>query len=507
MRPLQFRVQPAALAFALAAALGLAGFAQAAPTAEDAACMERAPQPAMPAGQSFAAAVARNSQAVVSVTVIRARRDPFEEFEGIEFFLSSVSGTPTQGGAPLPGDPTPERSGSSGFVIDAGGYILTSAHSVVDAHEIWVRIADNMRLQARVVGLDRRADVALLKVEAAGLPVASMALGTRLCAGEWVFAIGSPFGFEHSVTAGIVSANPRYLPGGGGLPLIQTDTAINPGSSGGPLFNAAGVVVGMNSMIYSGLGGYQGISFALPIDRVMRIAQALRQSGGAARADIGIRTQPVTAELAGVFGLDRVEGALIVRVEAASPAATAGLRPGDVVLSVNRARATAQPEIEEAIASARTGAPMLLGVWRRKSPVRVVVAPPETPPLERNEPAPRLADESRLGITPAHVSAGLPPGLYVEAAGGAALLAGVEPGDRITAVNDMEIASLADFDAALASASADGMVALLVTRGSVALYLPVRQRGSTNLSSSAPRGSAAPRSFSRTPASASDASP
>jgi serine protease Do len=408
---------------------------------------------------------------VVNVLVIRARGEPFEELDGTEFFLSSVTGLP------LPGNSVPERAISSGFIIAADGHVLTSAHAVLGAQETWVQLADGTRHPARVVGLDRRADVALLKVEAAGLPVVPLAAGTLLCPGEWVAAIGSPFGFEHSVTAGVVSAYPRFVPGAGGLPLIQTDAAINPGSSGGPLFNSAGVVVGMNSMIFSALGGSVGLSFALPIDRVMRSAAAMRAGGSASRAGIGLRTQPVTPELATAFGLDGARGALVVQVEPDTPASAAGLRPGDIVLSVNAGPPGLQPDLEEAIASARADAPIALELWRRRSAHRALVVPqpPQRAPQREGHAAPA---EERLGLVLASrkATAGMPAGVYVEAATGAGLLAGIQAGDRLTAVNDAPIASPEDFDRVLDAARAAKVVALLVARGAAAVYVPVVRR-------------------------------
>ena len=445
-------------------------FAQGAPPGPESSCIERASGAAT--GPGFVAAVARVAPAVVNVTVLRERGEPFEELDGLEFFLSSVTGLP------LPGSAVPERAVSSGFIIAADGHILTSAHAVLGAQETWVRTADGARHRARVLGVDRRTDVALLKVEASGLPVVPLATGTRLCAGEWVGAIGTPFGFEHSVTAGVVSAYPRYVPGTDGLPLIQTDAAINPGSSGGPLFNAAGVVVGMNSMIFSALGGSVGLSFALPIDRVMRIAGALRAGGAAARASIGMRTQLVTPELASAFGLDGVHGALVVRVEPDGPAAAAGVRAGDIVLAVNAGPVASQPEIEEAIASARADAPISLELWRRRAAERAIVVL-ERPARRAPSRSPALAAEVRLGLELAtrKATAGMPAGVYVESAGGSALLAGIESGDRITAVNDVEVASADDFDTALDSAKAGKVIAVLVSRGAAAVYVPVVRRG------------------------------
>jgi serine protease Do len=459
---------------ALHAATWLAGVAllapgsvPAAPPATDNSCIERPASTAT--GQGFVAAVARVAPAVVNITVIRERGEPFEELDGAEFFLSSVAGLP------LPGNAVPERAVSSGFIIAADGLVLTSAHAVLGAQETWVRTVDGARYKARVLGIDRRTDVALLQVEASGLPVVPLAAGTRLCPGEWVGAIGAPFGFEHSVTAGVVSSYPRYVPGTGGLPLIQTDAAINPGSSGGPLFNAAGVVVGMNSMIFSALGGSVGLSFALPIDRVMRIASALRTGGAAARASIGMRTQLVTPELASAFGLDGARGALVVRVDPEGPAAAAGVRAGDIVLSVNAGPAASQPEIEEAIASARADAPVALELWRRKAARRAIVVLEPLAPAADADRARSVVAEVRLGLQLASrkSAAGMPAGVYVESAGGSALLAGIEAGDRITALNDVEVASEADFDAALEGAQTSRVIAVLVLRGAAAVYVPV----------------------------------
>ncbi|MDP3759271.1 MAG: trypsin-like peptidase domain-containing protein [Ramlibacter sp.] len=460
---------PCAVAWLAGLALLTPGTAPAAPPGPDHSCLERAAGAAT--GPGFVAAVARVAPAVVNVTVIRERGEPFEELDGMEFFLSSVAGLP------LPGSAVPERAVSSGFIIAADGQVLTSAHAVLGAQEAWVRTAEGGRYRARVLGIDRRTDVALLKVDASGLPVVPLAAGTRLCPGEWVGAIGTPFGFEHSVTAGVVSAYPRYVPGTGGLPLIQTDAAINPGSSGGPLFNASGVVVGMNSMIFSALGGSVGLSFALPIDRVMRIAGALRAGGAAARASIGLRTQLVTPELASAFGLDGVRGALVVRVDPEGPAAAAGVRAGDIVLAVNAGAAASQPEIEEAIASAGADAPIALELWRRRASRRaiVVLARPEA---VRMGPARPLAAEARLGLELAsrQATAGMPAGVYVESAAGSALLAGIEAGDRITAVNDIEVATTADFDTALDSVKVGKVIAVLVSRGAAAVYVPVVRR-------------------------------
>ena len=376
------------------------------------------------------------------------------------------------------------RGFASGFVIGSDGYVLTSAHVVSGAQAIHVTTADQRRFDAEVVGIDRPTDVALLRVAATGLPVVVLGRSGELCPGEWVAAMGAPFGFERSVTAGIVSANPRYLPGGSGVPLIQTDVALNPGNSGGPLFDERGEVVGMNSMIYSPDGGYFGVSFSLPIDTAMHIANELRTSGRVTRGHIGARTQPLTAELAPAFGLDAALGALVVRVDANSPADEAGLRSGDVVLAVGTAAVMSYAEIQNRVAAARKGSQITLKVWRHKAPLTMLVGVAENPPDTVPRPAARaVAGETRFGLELVErkgvLGISLPaPGLYVESVSGSAQLAGLRFGDVLIAVNDVEVARLADFDSAIRSVRETDTVALLVMRGSVRNYVPILPRNS-----------------------------
>ncbi len=419
----------------------------------------------------FAAAVVRNAPAVVQVVVIRGARDPMEEAEGFEFFQPLA-------GLPLPGyaGGALERTFSSGFVIDPKGYVLASAHAVFDAHEVWVLLADGRRLRASVEGLDRRTDVALLKIEADGLPSVRLAAPPRICPGAWLAALGTPFGFERTVTAGVVSAYPRFLPGTT-MPLIQSDVALNPGSSGGPLFNADGTVVGMSSMIFSGSGIYIGVSFALPIEEVMRVADGIRKTGSVRRGDIGLKTQALDRDLAMAFGLAEAGGALVVRVEPGGAADSAGIRRGDVVLSLAGTPAD-HPSIEQGIAAAEPGSALLLSVWRDQSArqVRVTVglARQDVPPPQRKRTS---ASQARLGLAlaPALVTAGMPAGVYVEGATGESLLAGIERGDRIVAVNGTAVETMAEFDAALRSTNPRPVVALLLMRGNVAVYVPVQR--------------------------------
>jgi serine protease Do len=374
--------------------------------------------------------------------------------------------------------PGSERTSASGFIVSADGHVLTSAHVVFGAQELWVQLGDQRRLAAEVVGVDRRTDVAVLKVAATNLPTAAIGSSARLCAGEWVAALGSPFGLEQSVTSGIVSAYPRFLPGGSGVPLIQTDVALNPGNSGGPLFNERGEVVGVNSMAYSASGGYLGVSFTLPIDIAMRIAAELRSTGRVTRGQIGARTQALTPDLAPAFGLDTPAGALIVRVDAGGPAAAAGLRSGDVVLSVDGSRAMAYAEIQERVAAWRPGSSITLGIWRRKAPLTLKLTVAEAAPDLPQRAAVSTAREARLGLDLVErmtrtKTGQLESGLHVRSASGSAQRAGLRFGDVVLAVNDVGVAALTDLDRALEPIGQNETVALLVRRGSITSFVPV----------------------------------
>ena len=445
-------------------AFALAGGTNAWPQARS--CMERS-QPASQA-VDFAAAAARQSPAVVSIMVT--------EGSGDRPAIGDVRPS-------MPWDRAWARGFASGFIIGSDGYILTSAHAVTGARAISIVTADQRRFDAEVAGVDRLSDVALLKVAASGLPVIVPRRGSELCPGERVAAMGAPFGFERSVTAGVVSANPRYMPGGSGVPLIQSDVALNPGNSGGPLFDERGEVVGMNSMIYSPGGGYFGMSFSLPIDTAMRVADELRATGHVRRGHIGARTQPLTAELAPAFGLASTQGALIVRVDPDSPAAQAGLRSGDVVLAAGGDTAMSYADIQNRVAAARAGGRIALKIWRHKTPLTVQVGVVENPPDASPRTATRAAaqQETRFGLELIErkgvLGISLPsPGLYVQSVSGSAQMAGLRYGDMLIAVNDVEVASLADFDTVIRSVAESDTVALLVVRGSARSYVPILPR-------------------------------
>jgi serine protease Do len=360
------------------------------------------------------------------------------------------------------------RALGSGFVIDAAGYIITSAHLVKGRAEIAVRLADRREFEARVIGLDPLSDIALIKIEAAGLPQVRIGDPARLRPGEWVVAIGSPFGLERSVTAGIVSALGRTLPQETFVPFIQTDVAVNPGNSGGPLFNMRGEVVGVNSGFYSETGGYSGLSFAIPIDIAIEVAAQLRAHGKVTRGRIGVRLQEMNAELARALKVPAGGGALVAETFPGGAATRAGIRPGDVIVRVDgkpveneaalvRQTARAMPGTVVEIELLRFGTPVLAQV--KIDPARVAAMPPAAKP--QDEP---------LGLQLAPFRGAL----RVERARGAAQRAGLERGDLILSVNGSTVSSPEVFFALLQAAGKGAAVALLVQRDGLREFVPLR---------------------------------
>lgn len=380
-----------------------------------------------------------------------------------------------------PHGPAPRvRGEGSGFLISADGYILTNAHVVDRAREVTVRMTDRREYRARVVGVDVRTDVAVLKIDADKLPSVRIGDPGTLKAGEWVIAIGSPFGFENSVTAGIVSATARSLEGDAYTPFIQTDVAVNPGNSGGPLFNLRGEVVGINSQIYSRTGGYQGVSFAIPIDVAIHVKDQLVAGGKVERGRIGVTIQDVNQALADSFGLPRPRGALVSQVERGGPADKAGLKAGDVILTVDDRKIERSGELPAVIAGIKPGTEVMLAIWRNKSErrIRIKVGELEDEP----EVAARLpADDAATGklglvVRPLSGSERLrlrtQGRLVVEVSEGPAADAGVETGDVLLAVNGVAVDSVAEFRNVVGEAGR--AVALLVQRGNAQIYIPVK---------------------------------
>jgi serine protease Do len=315
----------------------------------------------------FTRLVEEHGAAVVNISTTQAARRTtvpqipnIEDEEVLEFFRRFI---PRQ--QPGPGPRPESRSLGSGFIISADGYILTNAHVIDSADEINVKLTDKREFKAKVIGADKRTDVALIKIEAAGLPSVRLGDPARLKVGEWVVAIGSPFGFESTVTAGIVSAKGRSLPQENFVPFIQTDVAINPGNSGGPLFNMRGEVVGVNSQIYSRTGGFMGLSFAIPIDVALDIQRQLRDKGRVSRGRIGVVIQEVTKDLALSFGLDRPRGALVNSVEKGSPADKAGIEATDIITRFDGKPVESSGDLPRIVGATRPGASAQVEVWRK----------------------------------------------------------------------------------------------------------------------------------------------
>ncbi|MFZ2508370.1 MAG: DegQ family serine endoprotease [Steroidobacteraceae bacterium] len=429
----------------------------------------------------FSALVAAYGSTVVNVTTVSQQEvseggapglspeDPF-----YDFFRRFGFGTPHS-------QPPPVTHGEgSGFLISADGYILTNAHVVDRAREVTVRMTDRREYRAKVIGVDARTDVAVLKIDAVGLPFVRIGSPAALKAGQWVVAIGSPFGFDNSVTAGIISATARSLPGDAYTPFIQTDVAVNPGNSGGPLFNLQGDVVGINSQIYSRTGGYQGVSFAIPIDVAMHVRNQLVATGRVERGRIGVTIQDVNQALADSFRLPRPSGALISQVEAGGPADKAGLKAGDVILSVDGRAIERSGELPAVIAAIKPGNEATLDVWRNraKRKIRVKLGELEDDPAVALRQPAADSDTGKLGLAVRPLSASERRQLHtegrllVEETAGPSAQAGVEPGDVLLAVNGVPVTSIGDFREAVTQSGET--VALLVQRGAAHIYIPVR---------------------------------
>jgi serine protease Do len=387
-----------------------------------------------------------------------------------------------QGGEIVPRDTT---SLGSGFIISPDGYILTNSHMVKDASEIVVKLSDHRELLAKVVGSDALTDVALLKVDAKDLPAATIGDPNKLQVGEWVLAIGSPFGFEQSVTAGIVSAKGRSLPGGNYVPFIQTDVAINPGNSGGPLFNMEGKVVGINSQIYSRTGGYMGLSFAIPMDVVMNVVDQIKATGKAAHGWLGVQIQDVTRKLAESFGMKKPQGALISKVLSGSPAEKAGLQVGDIITEFNGQPIEASVDLPPMVGMTPINNEATLKIIRQGEPktiaFKVGLLPEEANKLAESKVAPKLS-HNRLGISVIDLTDTQRESLQIakngvlvqDVAKGAAKDAGIQPGDVILRIQNDVIHDAADFEKKIKKLPAGKSVAVLVQRQGSPVFLALK---------------------------------
>jgi serine protease Do len=394
-----------------------------------------------------------------------------------ELFKHFYEGQPG-GGMP---NQRPMQSLGSGFIIEAGGVILTNAHVVKNADSITVRLQDKRELPAKLVGLDERSDVAVLKVEANGLPVARLGNSDQLEVGEWVLAIGSPFGLDFTATQGIVSALARNLPDETYVPFIQTDAAVNPGNSGGPLFNTRGEVIGINSQIYSRSGGYMGLSFAIPINTVTQVADQLRTGGKVVRGWLGVMIQPIDADLAKSFGMDRPRGALVAQVQPDSPASKAGLKSGDVILSFNGQAIDSTAQLPAKVAATPIGAQAEVLVLRESKEKKISVTIEKLKDESASASTPNEPSADSLGLTLQPLDAGqlkeleIGHGLLVRSVGeGAAGRAGVRPGDILMELGGMKLESLNDLTQAVKKLKPGQPVALRLIRDKSPLFIALK---------------------------------
>ena len=439
----------------------------------------------------FTELVERVSPSVVNIRTTEKRGgassgevDPnIEEF--FRRFGIPLPNRPDRRGNPRGEEEPQQRGVGSGFILSADGFIMTNAHVVDGADEVIVTLTDKRELKARIVGADKRTDVAVVKVDATGLPFVKIGDVNRLKVGEWVMAIGSPFGLENTVTAGIVSAKQRDT--GDYLPFIQTDVAINPGNSGGPLINLRGEVVGINSQIYSRSGGFMGISFAIPIDEATRVAEQLRTSGRVVRGRIGVQIGPVTKEVAESLGLGAPRGALVTGVEKDQPAEKAGVEAGDIILKVDGRAVEKSGDLPRLIGGLKPGSRATLQVFRRGSTKDLSVTIAE---FEADRPTRRAGSEpgstppatakTALGLTVSDLTDAqkrelrLKGGVRVDAVEGPASRAGVREGDIILAMDNAEVTDAKQFGAAAAKLDKAKAVSVLVRRGEWVNYLVIR---------------------------------
>jgi len=454
-----------------------------------------------PAGQlpSFAQITAQNGPAVVNISVTGTTRtslnddadddeggqaaarqgrapridpdDPFYEFFR-QFGFPGVNGQ---------GQPRamPTHGLGSGFIVSPDGLVLTNAHVVKGASDVTVKLTDRREFRAKVLGADPKTDVAVLKIDAKNLPTVRLGSTRDLQVGEWVLAIGSPFGFENSVTAGVVSAKGRSLPDDSLVPFIQTDVAVNPGNSGGPLFNARGEVVGINSQIYSRSGGYQGVSFAIPIELAAKVQDQIVATGKVRHAQLGVAVQEVNQAFAESFQLDKPEGALVASVTPGSPAEKAGLQAGDVIRQVDGQPIVASGDLPAWVGQAKPGQQARLSVWRHGKPVELTATLGDAnDKASKQARADEAVGKGQLGLSLRPLEpqerreAGVTEGLVIEQARGPAAAAGVQPGDVLLAINGAPAKNIDQVRAAMAKAGKS--VALLIERNGDKIFVPVR---------------------------------
>ncbi|MDD2744257.1 MAG: DegQ family serine endoprotease, partial [Rhodocyclaceae bacterium] len=413
---------------------------------------------------------------------------PFDENDPeFEFFKRFIPRQPGGNGRQREFE---NKSLGSGFIISNDGYIMTNAHVVDGADQVTVRLTDKREFKAKIIGADKRTDVALIKIEANSLPVVKLANMANLKVGEWVVAIGSPFGFDNSVTAGIVSAKGRSLPQENYVPFIQTDVAINPGNSGGPLFNMRGEVVGINSQIYSRSGGYMGVSFAIPIDVAMEVQNQLRSSGKVSRGRLGVVIQEVNKELADSLGLSKPMGAVVNALEKGGPAEKSGLEPGDVILKFDGKTINSSADLPRMVGMTRPGTRAVVQVWRKGSTKEITVTVGEMTEEKlasgrsaQGKKAPEMA-ANRLGLVLSELTAeqrkelNMNSGLLIGEVRGKAARADLQPGDIVIAIISRgattEAKTVEQFNKILAQFAKGSSVTLLIRRGDMQTFVTIK---------------------------------
>jgi serine protease Do len=445
----------------------------------------------------FSKVVEDQGNAVVNISTTQAVRRTaalpqvpgMDDEEVLEFFRRFIPRQPGPGQGPGPAPRSESRSLGSGFVISQDGYVLTNAHVVEGADEITVKFTDKREFKAKVIGADRRTDIALIKIDATGLPAVRFGDPARLKVGEWVVAIGSPFGFENTVTAGIVSAKGRSLPQENFVPFIQTDVAINPGNSGGPLFNMRGEVIGINSQIYSRTGGFMGLSFAIPADVALDVQKQLKEKGRVARGRIGVQIQEVTRDLATSFGLDRARGALVNSVEKGSPAEKAGVEATDIIVGFDGKQVEGSTDLPRIVGSTRPGSVVPVEVWRKGATRKLTITVGELQEdrvAAADKPKPQKqaeAQANRLGIVVADLTAEqkkdmrIPSGVVVTEVKPDARAPEVRKGDVLVTLvhkgQHTELKSAEQFNKLLASLDRNAVITLQVKRGESTAFVTI----------------------------------
>jgi serine protease Do len=424
----------------------------------------------------FTALVDRYGPAVVNISVSGSVKVSQQESQ-----MPGLPGDLSQffHGFPMPKAPPSGvvRGVGSGFIVTADGVILTNTHVVDDAKEVTVRLTDNREFRAKVIGKDEASDVAVLRIDAKDLPTVKLGDSANVKVGEWVVAIGSPYGFDSSVTAGIVSAKARSLGNDSYVPFLQTDAAVNPGNSGGPLFNLKGEVIGINSQIYSRNGGFQGLSFAIPINVAARVETELLQTGHVTRGRLGVTIQDVTQSLAESFGLKRPEGALVSYVDPDSPAAKAGIKEGDVITKLDGQEVVHSKDLPVRIAETKPGAKVAIEVWRKgeQRELTATIGSFKTDKVASAESGPTSGGRLGLAVRPLtkeeRDQVGVSSGLLVGSSSGPAADAGIEPGDIVLAVNNTPVTSAEQLRSITEKAGKH--IALLVQHGDAKVFVPI----------------------------------